>query len=184
MGVPKALLTFEGETFLARLVRVFTAGGCDPVVVVLGPGEERDAIRLLEEAGKQGARVVINPERHSQQIDSLRIALRYVPAEVSGILVTPVDAPGATVEVIRAMKLRAREGASIVVPTYEGRRGHPVFFGRTVFPDLASGSLEEGARTLMTRYRADLAEVTVSESRILLDIDTPADFDRLKKGTG
>lgn len=184
MGSPKALLTLEGETFLGRLVAAFRDGGCDPVVVVTGPEVERDSERIAGEARMLGVRLAVNPDRGSEQIESLRTAIRALPPELEAIVASPVDSPGATAEVVRALVAAARRGAPIALPVHAGRRGHPVLFAREVFPDLLHGDLEAGARTVIRRYEARLAEVEVGEADILLDVDTPDDYDRLQAERG
>jgi molybdenum cofactor cytidylyltransferase len=184
MGAPKALLTYHGETFLGRIVGAFLKGGCDPVVVVVGPPEERDSTRIAAEALRLGARVAVNPVIGSQQIDSLRVALNHVPAGAEGILATPVDSPGATAEVVAALIEAGRRGAPIAIAAYEGRRGHPTLFGRDLFPELMTDDLEAGARTLIGRYLDSLVQIDVQQPEVLLDIDTPAEYRRLKGETG
>jgi len=184
MGAAKALLTYRGETFLAILVRALSAGGCHPVLVVVGQEDEGDAARIAAEAAALGAEVVVNPNPGSEQIESLRAALRALPAGVEGILATPVDAPGATAEVVSALLAAAAPRTPIVVPSFGGRRGHPIVFGRRLFEELLSAELEAGARTLIARYEGELVEVPVEDAGVLLDIDTPAEYRRLMRGRG
>jgi molybdenum cofactor cytidylyltransferase len=184
MGAPKALLTYRGETFLGRLVRALSDGGCQPILVVVGPADGGDAERIAAEAATLGATVVVNPDPGSEQVESLRTALRALPAGVEGILATPVDAPGATAEVVSALLAAAAPRIPIVVPSFGGRRGHPILFGRRVFAELLSAELEAGARTLIARYEEELVEVAVEDAGVLLDIDTPAEYRRLTEGEG
>jgi molybdenum cofactor cytidylyltransferase len=184
MGAPKALLTFQGETFLARIVRVLREGGCERVIVVVGPTDERDVSRIVAEARALGVELAVNPEPYSEQIDSLRVAIRTLPAEAGGILMTPVDAPGATAEVVAGLVKALREGAPIAVPAYGGERGHPVGFGGRLLPELLTDDFPEGARSLIRAHEAELVEVEAPGPAILLDIDTPADYDRLREGQG
>jgi molybdenum cofactor cytidylyltransferase len=181
MGSPKALLVLEGETFLARLVRELRAGGCEEVVVVTGPTTETDSAGIADEATVAGARLAVNPDRDSPQVESLRAALRALPAGTAAVVVTPVDAPRASRKTV-AMLLEAwRSGASVAIPTFEGRRGHPVLFGGPLFEELLGDELPEGARTVIQRHSERLALVPVGDPGILLDVDTPADYARLRE---
>ena len=70
----------------------------------------------------------------------------------------------------------------IVIPTFEGRRGHPVLFGRTVFAELFSAPLQEGAR-FVVRGRPELVDtVEVDDPGILADIDTPEQYENMTRG--
>jgi molybdenum cofactor cytidylyltransferase len=184
MGAPKALLTFHGETFLGRLVTAFSEGGCEPIVVVVGPPSERDSARIAAEALQLGARVAVNPVRDSEQIDSLRVALNNIPADADGILASPVDSPGATADVVAALIRAHRHGAPIAIAAYQGRRGHPILFGRDLFPELMEEDLEAGARTLIGRYFDSLAQIDSDQPDVLLDVDTPAEYRRLTEESG
>jgi molybdenum cofactor cytidylyltransferase len=181
MGSPKALL--EGRTFLARLVGALEAGGCDEIVVVAGPREDANAAAIARLAASLGARVAINPDPDSHQLDSLRVAINVVP-DAEAIVFTPVDAPAANSEVVATLVDSVRAGSVIAIPTFEGRRGHPVAIGRALFPDVLNESLPDGVRTLIRRYAAELAEIAVDDPHVLLDIDTPADYLRLRESGG
>lgn len=179
MGSPKALLTVQGRTFLEGVIESLIGGGCAPLIVVTGPAEYPGSSKITAKARALGATTLVNPDPASDQIESLRIALAQLPPKLAGIIMTPVDAPGVTRSVVSMLARSADEGAAIVVPTHEGRRGHPVFFGRKVLPELAEGVLPEGARTILHRYRSEVVEVPVEDAAILFDIDTPADYQRL-----
>lgn len=78
----------------------------------------------------------------------------------------------ATVEAI----LSAADQASLVAPTFEGRRGHPVFFAGQYGPELSSLSGDMGARGVVARHAAALKEIPVPDSAILRDVDYPTDL--------
>jgi molybdenum cofactor cytidylyltransferase len=128
MGSPKALLLYQGETFLDGLIARFSEV-CAPVIVVLGHDEAaiRARLRLAERAV-----FVTNPEYRNGQLSSMQCGLRAVPEGVEGILFTLVDHPCVRSETLRA--LLAPPAALIVKPRYEGRSGHPVFFSRSLVP--------------------------------------------------
>jgi molybdenum cofactor cytidylyltransferase len=68
-----------------------------------------------------------------------------------------------------------RTSAPIVVPVYEGRRGHPVWFARETWRELMTVA-DGGARAVVHAYGARVHEVPVSDAGVLRDIDTPADL--------
>ena len=122
MGRPKALLDFDGETALERLLDAF-AGLARPVVVT----------------GKSSlptgrARVVPNPEPERGQTSSLKAGLRSVPPDAAGFLFHPVDFPllsRSDVDRLVAAFLDPRYAAkSIFIPSFGLRRGHPVLCRR------------------------------------------------------
>jgi CTP:molybdopterin cytidylyltransferase MocA len=92
MGSPKALLEFQGETFLDRLIGLFSRR-CSPVIAVLGAQQE------MVRAGLRRADVALlveNPDFRLGQLTSMQCGLRAVPAEADGVLFTLVDHPAVT----------------------------------------------------------------------------------------
>jgi len=175
MGSPKALLAYRGTTFLEWLAELFAAAELEPLLVVLGHEHER-----IERAVKlpPSARVLVNENYRLGQLSSLQVAVRYLGgAEAGGLLVAPVDHPCLSREVLQ--KLLAAFAASepdIVIPTFNGRRGHPVIFSARLFPELLEAPLDEGARVVVHRHA--VREVPVPDEGVLADIDDPALYQR------
>jgi molybdenum cofactor cytidylyltransferase len=174
MGRPKALLKVGEETFLERAVRTLSLGGCEDVVVVLNTEDPE----FSEVAVSAGGRPTPGAGSGTEQIDSLRAALRALPQEVEAAVVQPVDHP-----LVRSLTVSAlieafkRRGAPIVRPVYEGKHGHPVLFSAALFGELLEDDLPEGARSLVHRYRGEAEDVQVDDRGVLIDVDTPADLD-------
>jgi molybdenum cofactor cytidylyltransferase len=178
MGSPKAFLRLDGRTFVERAVEALLGGGCGDVVVVAGSAVDDTAGRIAERALALGARVAVNPEPGSEQVDSLRAGLLALARDVEAAVVLPVDVPLATPALVAAVidGFRAT-GAPIVRPTCGGRHGHPVLFARGVWPELLEEALPEGARTVIHAHAARVHEVPVPE--LPADVDTPEDYRRL-----
>lgn len=182
MGAPKALLEMEGRTFVDRAVGAMRDGGCDEVVVVTGPADREETPRVRAAAEAAGARVVSNPSAESEQIDSLHRALAALDPDAEAMLVTPVDYPALTPAVVSALIAGFRRApAPVARPTHAGGHGHPVLFAREVFPELLRGDLPEGARSVVHAHAARMLEVEVDEPGVLVDVDTPADYRRLRE---
>jgi CTP:molybdopterin cytidylyltransferase MocA len=176
MGAPKSLLELEGETFLARAVRVLREGGCDPVLVVVPPGEAMGPMGGI--ARTSGAQVIENPDPAAEQIDSLRLGLEAV-GDAEAALVLPVDVLVKDPEVVRALCAAWREQrAPVARPVHGGRPGHPVLFARETWEELATPDLEDGARDVVHRHLAEILEVEVGDPGVLVDIDTPEEYVR------
>jgi molybdenum cofactor cytidylyltransferase len=71
-------------------------------------------------------------------------------------------------------------GALVVVPTIEGKRGNPVLWSRRFFPDLMAVEGDVGARHLIGRYTEAVAEVPLTGTAALTDVDTPEAFQAVK----
>jgi molybdenum cofactor cytidylyltransferase len=173
MGTPKALLDAGGMSFLARILSSLREGGAGPLFVVVR--ELADPAAL--EAQRHGAEAILNPNPSSGPVSSLQAGIRILPELSAAVLFAPVDHPLFSPDTVRALIrgfLKTR--APLVVPAFEGWRGHPVLFGRALFPELLEEHLPEGARTVIRRYLDDRLQVPVNDPGILADLDTPEEY--------
>lgn len=173
MGKPKALLRFGDRTFLEQIIAVLRDGGVDRITVVLGA--EAEAIEKAVDLSD--VNVVINREYRSGQLSSLLVGLENAPAEVEAILLCLVDGPFITAEIVRQVVATFREGkAPIVIPTFEGRRGHPSLFARSMFEALRAAPPEEGARHVVYANEEKVTEVGIPDRGVVTGINTPEDY--------
>jgi nicotine blue oxidoreductase len=173
MGTSKALLDAGGRSFLAAVVGALVGGGCDPVVVVVGDGQEDEARR----ARAAGAQVLINPDPGEGPITSLRLALGALGDKVEGVAFLPVDHPLVRPETVASLvRTLLSGGAPLVLPVHEGGRGHPALFRRALFPELLDPGLEGGARTVVHAHLHQAELVGVDDAGVNLDLDTPEEY--------
>jgi molybdenum cofactor cytidylyltransferase len=94
-----------------------------------------------------------------------------------------VDHPFLNPELVNRMIDRFYESKKlIVVPTYKGRRGHPVIFSRRLFGELLAAPLDRGAKSVVRAHAAEALEIETDDEGITLDIDTPEDYRRHVEG--
>ena len=93
----------------------------------------------------------------------------------SGALVFLGDMPRVTAALARKLvaAFAADPTLEAVAPLVEGRRGNPVLLSRGLFAAAMELAGDEGARKLLMREGARVAEVAVDEDGAALDIDTP-----------
>ena len=173
MGMPKALLQFGDTTFLAQIVSVLQQSEMDKVTVVLGAQAER--IRASTDLA--GADIVVNEDYRKGQLSSLVVGLRSLPSQAAALLLCLVDNPLISVETVDRIVRAFREtGMPIVIPVFEGRRGHPALFARTMFDELLSAPADQGARHVVQSHKDRVLEVDIPEPAILARIETPEDY--------
>lgn len=171
MGANKLLAELGGEPLVARAVDAALGSRARPVVVVLGHEAERVRAAL---AGR--AVVFARNEAPAAGLSaSLRAGLAALPAGAAGTLVCLADMPW-----VRASHLDALLAAferdprrPICVPTFEGRRGHPVLWPARHFPALDALRGDRGARELLDVFAAELCYVPVADAGVTRDVDTP-----------
>ena len=124
------------------------------------------------EAVEAGGQVVMNPSPEDGPIGSLRASLRVLDDSVEGVSFCPVDHPLIHEDTVRKLIDMFRQSqAPLIVPTHNGKRGHPVLFGRVLFEELLSDALPEGARTVVHRHVDETVSVPVDDEGTVIDID-------------
>ena len=179
VGGPKALLTLDGETFLARVTRLLARPGVAGVLAVVG----HEADRVASQAGISGrVDLVRNPRPAEGMLSSLRCGLDAAEARgADAVLVHPVDHPlvdGATVD--RVLEALAA-GATIAVPSHGGRRGHPGGFARGAWPALRAADEGRGARGVLADHPEWIVHVT-GDAGCVQGVNEPEDYRRLRDG--
>jgi molybdenum cofactor cytidylyltransferase len=180
MGTSKALLPHldPGTTFVRYLIQAASNGGAGVTFVVGRP----DDPKLCGEVLSSGGVFVANPDAEAGQLSSLLAGLAAAEADplVAGVLLAPVDVPLITSATIaRIIGAAAATRAVIVRATYAGHHGHPVVFKRAVFGELRSADPDVGAKAVVRSNPARVLDVDVEDAGVTMDVDTPADYERL-----
>ena len=180
MGGPKALLTLDGETFLARVARLLLRPGVERVTAVLG----HEADRVRREAALPTNVLTIVNERHAEgMLTSILAGLDQAEAAgADAVLVHPVDHPLIDPAIVDAVVAALVNGAIIAVPSHEGRRGHPAGFARAAWATLRGTAPDEGARGVLARHPEWIEHVPAGEE-CLLGVNTNEDYERVKQRT-
>ena len=172
MGRPKALLPIDGQTFIERIVAALKQTKVGKIIVILGHN-----FRELEaKISHLPVQILINTDYKQGQLSSLQLAVRDLQADADcdGMLVHLVDPPSLAPALVQEMIRRFYETKKrIIVPRYHGKRGHPVIFSNTLFGELLSAPMAEGAKAVVNAHRAETLEIDTQEEGIAVDIDTP-----------
>jgi CTP:molybdopterin cytidylyltransferase MocA len=170
MGTPKALLPYEGRTFLEHLLQVTNHPRIGLRRVVLGAGAEG----IVESISLRPEEIVVNSEWEKGQLSSLHAAIRTLPAGTDGMLVCLIDHPLISRELVHDLMERFYSSRQpIVLPVYKSRRGHPVIFSSGLFEELLAAPLETGARAVVWAHRAEVSELHTTEEGCVLNLNDP-----------
>ena len=172
MGSPKQLLPLGGRPALAWIIDLVTAQ-LDQVVVVLG----HRASEIASATDDQKVTFAINEGYRQGMLSSVQCGLRA--AGDADYLICLGDQPQISSSVVeQVLKVSAIADQGMVIPTYEGKRGHPIYIHGKYRREVLNLSLDGGLNRLMQRHPDDVLEVAVAEDVILEDMDTPADYRR------
>jgi molybdenum cofactor cytidylyltransferase len=171
MGEPKALLPYQGLTFVEHLLQATRHPRIGLTRIVLGANAESIRAKLNADP----ATIVVNPDWPKGQLSSLQAAIRSLPPQITeGLLLCPVDhplvSPYLIAELIEAFDA---SGKAIALPTYQGRRGHPVIFRATLYEELLRAPMEVGARQVVWAHAEDIREVATQEEGVILNLNDP-----------
>lgn len=178
-GPPKQLLPYRGTVMVGWVVdQAQRAAGLDEVVVVLG----RAAEEVRERVDFGAARVVENPVFGEGCSSSYRAGIGALNSESTAIMIILGDLPGVTPDIIDRLAAEWREqDAPVALCSYQGRKGHPMIFARSMFSQLVDLHGDKAAWKLVDANANVVQEVHFSFP-YPDDINTPADFERLTTG--
>jgi len=179
LGQPKQLLRLDGETLLARAIRLAGEAGASPLFAVLGANSEAVSASIQN----CGAQIVLNAQWEQGIAASVQAGMRALEAaapQACGALLLGCDQPRLTAAHLRAMiaSFAAHDGHCIVASEYAAVLGAPAIFPRSVLPQLYALRGDKGARALLLRPPCPLISIELSGGEI--DIDLPADLDEIQ----
>jgi molybdenum cofactor cytidylyltransferase len=174
MGRPKALLPLRGRTFLENILDAISHSSIDQTVVVVGHHRQE-----IESRFPPPAQVVFNPDYEQGMVTSFQAGIRALRPDTSAALLFLVDHPVIEPGTIESLTTKAAPDR-IVVPVLNGRRGHPVLFGVHILQEILALSSAQGANIVVRKDPRRVIEVPVKSAGILVDVDTPEDFQKLQ----
>src|SRR5262245_45947114 len=186
MGSPKALLPSpDGRPFVTRIVDTLRAAGIADLVIVTG--RDHDALVNVLRAGAPLAPLIVrNIDPSRGQLSSLWVGMdAVVRSDTEAILVTLVDVPMVAISTVtRVVTEWQRTRAPIVRPAIGDRHGHPVIFDRAVLDALRRAPIDGGAKAVVRTHEHDLLNVAVEDEGCLVDVDTPDEYERVRRAPG
>lgn len=181
MGQPKLLLPVAGRSLIARLVDSLSAAGLAGCVVVIREDDEplrnelqgHAHLRILSVSSTEDMRETL--VLGLQRLDQL-----FAPRSRDGWLLQPADMPLVDSRTYRTLiELWCRSPVEWQVPVFAGRRGHPLIASWSQAAAVRSLAAGSSLKSLLRHPAQPVREVPVTESGILFDVDTPADYDDL-----
>lgn len=174
MGEPKALLPFDGITFIDSILNKLSKIGCEPIISILGASAEL----ICEKTRVHKFQFFKNPNPEEGQLSSLQIAIEHLPGESDGFIMALVDHPMVKLDTYQKLYEMAKANlANIIIPEFHGQKGHPVYFGRPFFDAILHLPLDDGARVVIRENPSDILYLPVEDEGILKDIDTHKDYE-------
>jgi molybdenum cofactor cytidylyltransferase len=183
MGRPKLGLPLGGRTVLERVLDAVQSAGVDDILVVLGP----QAANLEPLAQTAKARTLLLAKQTPDMRATIQEGLAWLevherPGDSDAFLLLPADHPTLRPEAIKLLITASRgQAASIFIPTYEGRRGHPTLIAWRHVAGIRQFPPEQGLNSYLRAHADETLEVPCAHPDILCDLDTPGEYERLRR---
>lgn len=191
-GRPKQLERWphaDSPTFVERVVSLLLSSQAAAVWVVTGNqhAEVEKALARLQATHSQ-LYSAYNARWQAGQGYSVAVGTKSVVENfptASGIMFMLADQPRLKIETVRNLVQEFQDSENstnqIFFPTYKGKRGNPVIFGRQFFDELVKLEGDAGGRVIVKKYPEAVVELEVDDPAIHEDVDTPADLAALSE---
>ncbi len=176
MGAFKPLLSLGKQTVLERIIGLFREAGILDVRVVVGHRAED----LVPKVEKWGIRWVLNENFQDGMITSVKAGVASIEQNREAFFLLPVDIPLVRRRTLM-QQLEAYQacGKGIVYPTFLGKRGHPPLIAARYAEEIVQWNGSGGLRSFLKERESDAVNVAVPDEHIVLDMDTPADYENI-----
>ena len=179
MGAFKPLLPFGNKTVIECCIDSLREGGVETIVVVVGHRANDLRSKLT------GVRFAVNPDPDSEMGTSIAAGVRELPHQPRATLIALTDHPAVPAAVVSTLIDEWIQGARIVIPTWQGRGGHPVLVDLSFRAELLNLPSSGGLRALFESHREAVRRVPVDSPFVARDMDTWDDYRALhEEATG
>jgi len=179
-GSLKQIFKFENKTFLEKILENLLE---TPFIfeIIVALGFEFQKIIENTKVNSEKIKFIVNYNYQDGQISTLKEALKNCSDFSNGYLVTLVDHPFIKKETYRYLieEFIEYNFQKIIIPIYEGRRGHPVIFPKLLKNELLNAPLNEGARYVIKKFENIVKLVKTLDKFILADIDRIEDLEKI-----
>ncbi len=173
MGAFKPLLPFGNKTVIECCIDYLRDGGIEEIVVVLG--HRADDIRQQV----SGVKFALNPDPDSAMGASIAAGVRELPETAQATLIALVDHPAVPPAVVSTVLESWKTGARLVIPTWQGRGGHPVLVDLSFKAELLDLPVSGGLRAFFEAHHNEVTRVPFASPFIARDMDTWDDYTSL-----
>ena len=170
MGAFKPLLPFGNKTVIECCIDYLREGGVDEIVVVVGHRADEIRQKISD------VTFAINPDPDSEMGASIAVGVSALPEIAQATLIALVDYPAVPATVVSTLLESWANGARIVIPTWNGRGGHPVIVDLHFRTELTNLSESGGLKAFFDAHASEVKRVPVDSPFIARDMDTWDDY--------
>ncbi len=173
MGKPKQLMPLGKTTILEQTIDNLLNSRVEEVIVVLGYRAEE----MIKTIAHRPVNIVVNPIYHQGMSTAIVTGLNLVDDKARAVMLALADQPFIDSQTInRLIDEFGNHTKGIVVPTYQGKRGHPVIFAIKYKGELLGLKGDVGGKQMLKDHPDDILEVVADSPSINIDIDNIGDY--------
>ena len=191
-GRHKLMLPLDGRPVLAHVIDATLASQARPIVVVIGHQSDQVRSQIEHFTTYKDIVVIENAQFKEGMSSSLRLGIQTLLANdymnsqiqysIDSALILLGDQPLITARNIdRLITAYRAYGSLIVAPLYSGKRGNPVLFDNSLFPELIEVTGDEGGRTVLNHHRDEVELVEMGDTQANFDVDTWEAYEQVIK---
>jgi CTP:molybdopterin cytidylyltransferase MocA len=179
MGQSKQLLPFGDKTMLECVIDALQTPHVDEIRVVLGYKADEIAATIAHTSCK----IVKNDRWQRGMFTSMQAGLRKLPKKTKIVMIAICDQPRlkrGTVETL--MEEFERKRHKILIPSYNGRQGHPPLLRAEYAKEILAMDESMTLKHFYAEHADDIERLVVEDEGVLIDIDDRETYEReLKK---
>ncbi|MCK8827291.1 molybdenum cofactor cytidylyltransferase [Natroniella acetigena] len=176
MGRSKQLLSIGEKTMIEVVIDKLLEVEIEEIIVVVGYQADKIKDLLVD----RDIQVIYNSEYKLGQSTSLIKALEAINQKHTGILCMLGDQPLIDLSTLNCLINKFKEGEELIIfPKYNDQRGNPVIFSTKLKKEMLRVSGDQGARSLIIKYREQSKAIEVDDQGVIFDIDTESDYQKL-----
>lgn len=169
----KGLLPWGGKTLFEYQLEMLKRASLSETIAVIG----YKADIFLQLSKPYAVKVIHNNDFHKGKCSSILIGLEAIHPTSEHILITAVDQPTHPAIINLLVQSLQDTACPIAIPTYKGKRGHPILFSSRIKEDLLTiQEKTEGLRHIIRKYENQILEVDIDHPFIKLNLNTPNDY--------
>lgn len=172
----KPLLNLGGLRVIDRIISLYRNIGIKDIRVVTGFRSPE----ICSAMATQPVRVVHNPDYAAGMFASVLAGVNSLPDANPSFFVHPVDIPLVRPHTVAALlEAGHAQPSTVIYPVFDNHRGHPPLIGGNLKSAIRAHNGSGGLRALLDRFNGEALDVPVADEGVLLDMDTPDDYEHL-----
>jgi molybdenum cofactor cytidylyltransferase len=175
----KALAPIATKPVIEHLQNTLLATNVDEIIIVLG------AHRLKIEphiTNHPKIKTVYNENFILGQTTSFQKGLTAISKQSQAAMLLPIDSAFVKKETLNTlMDTFEKELPTILIPTSDGKKGHPPIFNKKLFQEIESLTSDKGINTIIRKYNNDEKTLEIKDPGIVDSFNTPQEFQNLLK---